>query len=59
MQMTQRYRSLTQAEASVMVKESILKPDVSIHSHSMVDPLDKPPDPPPDLKKVQHVRKKK
>ena len=40
-----------------MVKESILNPDVSTHSHSMANPLDKPPDPLPDLQKVQQVRK--
>ena len=44
--------SLTQAEPSVMVKESILKPGDSMHNHSMAEPADRPPDPPPDLHKM-------
>lgn len=46
------------AEASVIEKESMLKPDDSMHSHSMADPADIPPDPPPDLQNVwrQFVR---
>ena len=39
-------------EASIILKESMLKPDDSMHSHSMADPADIPPDPPPDLQNV-------